>query len=96
MGVYGIIDAPTLACWDAAECDIIAFYEQAAVLWGILHFADKLRSRDVIWFIDNSVALASLCRGGSASAQLDQGSTVAHLLLEACSARAWWGIAQGP
>ena len=46
--------------------------------------------RDIVWYIDNSVVLASMCKGASKSQAIDHGATALHLILAGLSTRVWW------
>ena len=58
-----------------------------AVPW---NFPNLLRGRDVVWFIDNEAAAATLIRGSAKVEDADGIAQVAHLLYAALHARVWF------
>ena len=67
-----------------------ALVEQSAVVLGLTYDPDMVRGRDVIWFEDNSVVLAGLCRGMNHGEDLDAGTAVIHLLTAQMKMRMWY------
>ena len=66
------------------EYHYIAMIEHAAIVLGIKTFAETIRGRDILWFIDNVVVLAGLAKGHSKNYELDAANasiqpTLAHM-----------------
>lgn len=61
----------------------IANIEQAAVMAGTVAFASKSRGRSILWFEDNTIALAGLVKGSSSASELGQGANVVHMMTAA-------------
>ena len=68
----------------------IALVEQAAIMLAIQECGATWKMRDILWYVDNSVVLASMCKGASHSQAVDQGATSLHLILAGLRARVWW------
>ena len=80
----GLIDR-----WSVQE-QYIELVELAAPVSFVFHNPRILEGRDVVWFIDNSAALATLVKGGSSSADMDRGSAALHLALAQLQTRIWF------
>ena len=70
--------------------DGIALVEQAAILLAIQYEAGAWRGRDVIWFVDNSVALSAMTKGSSNSVAIDEAAVSLQLLCARLRLRIWW------
>ena len=75
--------------WSVQE-QYIALVELAAPVTGVFHCNQAFRGRDIVWFIDNSAALACLVKGGSPSADMDRGTAAIHLALASLHCRVWF------
>ncbi len=64
--------------------------EGYAVLHGLLLAWRELRGRDVVWFIDNTSALASIVKGASRDVDLDCIVQTAYFVAYAGNIRLWW------
>ena len=60
----------------------IDLVKQNAVIMAIVQKPELFRDTDVIWFIDNSVALSGLVKGAHRGALMDKGCATVHLALE--------------
>ena len=68
----------------------IDLVEQSAVVMALILFPSLFAQSDIVWFIDNSVALAGLAKGANSGIEMDRGCAVIHLLLAHLQADAWW------
>jgi hypothetical protein len=53
------------------------------------HYRELLRGKDVLWFIDNEAAAASLIRGGSGQPDVEQLCLKTHMLWAVLDMRVW-------
>ena len=67
----------------------IAPLEALAVLRATVLFAEELRGRDVLLFIDNQAVCAAYIKGASAAVDLAQIVSAAHLLWAALRRKVW-------
>ena len=63
--------------------------EAIAVLTAVYNDASAIAGRDIVWFVDNEAAAASLIRGGSAEDDVNEIAEATHLLLHALGCRLW-------
>ena len=68
----------------------IDLVEQSAVIMALTLCPGLFARSDILWFIDNSVALAGLAKGANGGLEMDKGCAVIHLLLAHLQADAWW------
>ena len=68
----------------------IDLVERSAVITALTLLPGMFAQSDILWFIDNSVALAGLARGANSGIKMDRGCAVFHLLLAHLQADAWW------
>ena len=86
-----VAEVPQVLTQEWAErAQYIDLVEQSAVVMAILQQPEWFRDTDVVWFIDNSVALAGLVKGANRGLQMDRGCAVIHLALAALKANLWW------
>ena len=64
--------------------------EALAVPTVLLHYQDQLRGKELIWFIDNEAACASMIKGSSREQEVDALATLAHLLSFRLEAPVWY------
>ena len=50
------------------------------------------KGKDILWFINSSVALAGLTNGVNSGPEMDRGCAAIHLLLAQLQADAWGGL----
>ena len=55
-----------------------------------LHLSDSFRGCDVIWWVDNEAAVASLVRGSSSQDDVHEVVQATNLVLHELSSRVWW------
>jgi hypothetical protein len=68
----------------------IALVEQTAIVLGLTECPTRFYKRDVIWWEDNSVVLAGMCKGANHGEDLDAGTTAIHLMVAQLRMRPWW------
>ncbi len=88
-GFVSVLQEP-LKLFFNEERTTIAHVELCAVVAAVMHMHTALTDRDCLWFIDNSVALACLCKGNSDSAALDAGTAAVHFALAFLRSRMWF------
>ncbi len=88
-GFVSILQAPLKSSFND-ESTTIAHVELCAVVAAVMHMRSALADRDCLWLIDNSVALACLCKGNSDSAALDMGTAAVHFALAFLRSRIWF------
>ena len=83
---------PSLRSWwtEGDSVETIALVEQAAVWLTVQHEAPRLRSRDVVWYVDNSVILSAMCKGASHTRLIDEACGFSHLVFAHLGTRIWW------
>ena len=74
----------------AVQEQYIALVELSAPVSFMFHCPRMIKARDIVWFIDNSAALASLVKGGSSSSDMDRGAAAVHLALAGSQTRIWF------
>ena len=70
--------------------DGIALVEECAILLALQEDGLSWEGRDLLWFVDNSVVLSTMCKGSSHSPSIDEAAATLHLLLARLRIRAWW------
>ena len=87
--IVAVVPDELLAQWGDKQ-QKIAQVELCAVLTGMTELASVMRGRDIVWFEDNAVVLASLVKGNSTEPSIDNGCAVVHLALEEMRCRIWF------
>ena len=95
MAAYAQYSEEILSCWSFSSAERkrgknpIAICECAVVLFGLVQLKRFLRGADVIWFVDNTVALHSLCKGVSGSSALRRTVEAVHILRARFDVNIW-------
>ena len=86
-----VADVPEALCkrWSVRK-QYIDLVEQSAVVMAIINRPEWFRGAEVIWFIDNSVALSGLVKGANQGVDMDKGCAVVHLALAMLKASVWF------
>ena len=85
---YAVVSKKVQAAWRGKEG--IALVEQVAILLALQEEGAAWAQRDVLWYTDNSVVLAAMCKGASHAEAIDAGASTLHLLLARLGIRVWW------
>ena len=67
----------------------IAICECAAVLFSLVQMQHFLRGADIIWFVDNTVALHGLCKGSAGTSALRRTVEAVHILRSRYDVNIW-------
>ena len=85
---YAVVPDAVVQEWGGEQG--IALVEETAVLLTLQEEGARWQDRDVVWFVDNTVVVAAMCKGSSQSLAIDEGATMLHLVVAKYRWRIWW------
>ena len=88
IAAWSVLTAELRSTWQGE--DGIALVEESAILLAVQECGRQWEERDILWYVDNSVVLASMSKGASRSQAIDHGAATLQLVLAGLRIRVWW------
>ena len=95
FALFAVVPKRLVELWSEEGTDhCIAQVELAAIVTGMLSLLSTFRSRDVVWFVDNTVALSAVVCGRCKSDRSDAAVSILNFAMASACVRVWFEYIQ--